>query len=212
MIVIILNRLEWGLRYTVLMDRYSNIIRGVFSAHTHEDSFQVVKSKITNDLAGIIQVLPALSTFPNLNPSFRVYTVDKATSTLLDYEQYRLVLSEQNDKATEAKWNLAYKFTEFYEVPDMDYSHYPKFVDRMQTDEAFFRKFIDHLWAGGPRGPNFITKYDEALQFITCRLLTSDMYATLDCIGTNYVSLEFFFGYGFLANFVNPKWGYALRE
>ena len=151
-----------------------------------------------------------MSTYPGRNPSFRVYTVDKATFTLLDYKQYRLVIKKQDNN--EAKWELGYTFTEFYEVSNMSYSHFPKFVKRMQDDESFFRGFIKHMWAEGLRSATFLSNYKNALQFITCRLLSPDMYTYLDCIGNNYMELDYFFGYGFVAKYLNPKWGYAYYE
>ena len=161
-------------------------------------------------MSGVIHIIPSLTTYPGQNPSFRVYTVDKATFTLLDYKQYRLVIKEQNNN--EAKWKVAYRFTEFYEVPNMDYSHFPKFVKRMQNDKPFFESFIKHMWAEGFKSARFLSDHKNGLQFITCRLLSSDMYTYLDCIGNNYMTLDYFFGYGFVAKYLSPKWGYAYYE
>ena len=127
--------------------------------------------------------------------------MDKKTFTPLDYDQYRLYVE---NKESNGIWELAYKFTKFYGVNNMDYDNYPKFVEKMQHNETFFRKFMDYVWAEGPRGPKFISNYNNVLQHITCRLTTSNMYDYLSCLGHNYINIEYFFGYGFLANFLEP--------
>jgi len=53
-----------------------------------------------------------------LNPSFRQYIIDKNTKQIIDYEQYRLNLTEAN-LIGEANWYLSHKATELFNVSDL---------------------------------------------------------------------------------------------
>ena len=177
------------------------------SGHSHEDSFQVIKSEIGADLAGIIHVVPELSTHSRVNPSFRLYEMDADTFTLLDYVQYRLYVDEANKNGV-AEWKVAYRFTTFFSVPNLDYYHFPRIVHRMNQDASFFKSFMDMFWAEGPRTPEFLEN-KGALSFISCRLLCSDLYEFNECAADDYVTMEYRVGYGILSKGLDPTWEYA---
>lgn len=203
------SRVEWGLRYRVLIDRYTNIIRGVFSGHTHEDSFQVMRGVRDAEVTAVIHVNPALTTYRAANPSFRVYEMDPETFVLIDYVQYRLYINKADEEGV-AKWEKAYRFSEYYKVPSLDYDNFPVIVDRISSDRAELKRFTNMMYSEGPRGD---VLYDAwaSQEFITCRLNSSDIYEYQECIGFNYVSLETFFGYGVLAKFFNLPWSYIIE-
>ncbi len=197
---------EWSYRYRVLIDRYTNQIRGIFSGHTHEDSFEIIRSLVDNDVVAIDHVHPALTTYKSEYPSFRVYEMDRKTWTLMDYVQYRLYINET--LADKPVWRPAYRFTEFFKVPNMEYKQYPKIVERMQQDGSLFREFMRMFWGEGPRGLDLLSQYSSALKFITCRLISSDVIDVQECTNWEYLKLEYFFGYGLLANYMSPDWSY----
>ena len=96
--------------------------------------------------------------FPKLNPSFRLYEVDKETFTVLDYVQYRLYVSDAN-KNDRPEWKKAYRFTEFYQVPNLDYYNFPQIVERMNKNETLFKAMMDLQWAEGPRGRELLESF-----------------------------------------------------
>lgn len=57
------NTIAWSYRYTVLMDRYSNIIKGQFFGHMHLDYFYVAKSQVDDLPILVTQQIPPLTTF-----------------------------------------------------------------------------------------------------------------------------------------------------
>ena len=197
--------IEWGYRYRILIDRYTNILRGIFSGHTHEDSFQIIRSKGSNDIASVIHILPALTTYPQENPSFRLYTADRKTSTILDYTQYRLYLNKIEPNK-EPIWEVAYSFKDFFKLPTMDFL---AAVEKLKVDRELFNRYVRNFWGEGPRGDELLENYKSAFNFIMCRLLCSDLFEYLDCVGSDYGNSEFAFGYGFLARFLNLQWEYA---
>jgi sphingomyelin phosphodiesterase len=102
----------------VLVDRYANIIRGQLFGHTHEDSFQLIRSNRSKEYAGVALEHLSLSPNYNLYPSYRVYDIDSASYVLTDYAQYRFNLTKANLQDI-PEWNLIYRFKEYYNVTDM---------------------------------------------------------------------------------------------
>ena len=167
-----------------------------------------MKSKVDDSIAGVIHVIPALTTYPRENPSFRVYVADKKTSTILDYYQYRLFLNETGDK-DEVTWNISYRFKEFFKFDNMNYENYPLILEKLKSDTGLFESFINHFWGDGPRGNEFLVNKVVALNYVTCRMFSSDLYEYLDCVGDNYDGIDFYFGYILFVNYLSPKWEHA---
>lgn len=181
------------------------MIRAIFSAHTHEDSFQLIRSKGSDDVAAVTHVVPALTTYTDENPSFRVYVADRKTFAILDYTQYRLYLNKTSgDK--EPVWEVAYEFKKFFGVSSMRNKDFVTAVEVLKKNKEKFKGFVRNLWGEGPRGDVLLEDYNSARNFIMCRLNMSDMYEYLDCIGTDFGNAEFAFGYGFVARFFNAQW------
>ena len=110
---------QCALRLRALIDRFNYIIRGHFSGHTHLDDIVGVHSYFNvTDIISINYVAPALTTFSHKFPSFRVFEIDSNTKQVIDYEQYRLNVTDANIKGV-AKWNLSHKATEFFKVKDL---------------------------------------------------------------------------------------------
>ena len=110
---------ECAKRFQALFDRYEYNIRGIFSGHTHLDDVEGIsqyfnKSKIIH----FNFIAPQLTTYSSKLPSYRIYTIDKATMQIIDYEQIRLDLTESNKDGI-AHWNSAYNASSFYKVNNM---------------------------------------------------------------------------------------------
>lgn len=50
----------------------------------------------TEGVYGVVLVAPSVTPFGHINPSFRVFTMDTDTMTLLGYRQYHLDLVQAN--------------------------------------------------------------------------------------------------------------------
>ena len=87
------------MRYTALVDRYSYIIRGQFHGHTHSDhlafypSLKDHKNISTDILSSYYLVAPSITTYSNRVPEYRVMEVDYDTLQVINYDQYRYLIS-----------------------------------------------------------------------------------------------------------------------
>lgn len=86
--------------------------------------------------------------------------MDKATHTLLDYEVHRLYIKEANDNNNPV-WRKVYRFTEFFQVPNMDNIHFVTIIDRMSKNQTLFDIMMKRLWGEGPRGEELLKNHDS---------------------------------------------------
>ena len=110
---------ECAKRMIALFDRFDYIIRGFFSGHIHTDDIAPVRTYFEpRPIININYIAPPLGTYPGRNPSFRQFIIDSNTKNLIDYEQYRLNLTDANERRV-ADWFIAYKATELFNVTDL---------------------------------------------------------------------------------------------
>ena len=124
--------LEWGYRFGVIVDRFSNNIRGLLFGHTHRDTWQLIGSASSPTPAGVIQVVPPLTTFKFLNPSYRIYILDANTSTFLDSFTYRLYLHVANYLRSPL-WTLAYSFAHTYHLQSLEPAQFLPITERIKV-------------------------------------------------------------------------------
>lgn len=130
---------EWARHYNIIIERFGNVIRGQFFGHTHFDQFQYYRGFFDNIPFGAAFIAPSMTTYTNLNPSFRVFEVDRDTNTLLNYQQYRLNLSKvNNEKANFLEWDVVYDFLRDYNVPDLSPSSMAELSRRIYVN---FKKY-----------------------------------------------------------------------
>ena len=110
---------ECAKRMQALFDKYSYNIRGIFSGHTHLDDIEGISEYFNKDkFIHLNYIAPQFTTYSHKLPSYRIYTIDKSTMQIINYEQFRFDLTKSN-KEGNPYWYSAYNSTTFYEVNDM---------------------------------------------------------------------------------------------
>jgi sphingomyelin phosphodiesterase len=139
----------WGRHYSILINRFRNIITGQFFGHTHNDHFQLVSSSITGlSPGGVINIAPSLTTFSDQNPSFRIYEVDKETLLPVDYHQYRLLLSSANNYPdSKPLFDLVYSAKSLYDMKDLSPASYAVLAEKLQNDPSILYEYYLNFYA-----------------------------------------------------------------
>lgn len=77
--------------------RYSNIITGQFFGHTHYDQYDLFYDPVTSRPVSVGYISPAVTTYREMNPSYRIYVVDGfyKNSTWVSAGQLYLQSSDQ---------------------------------------------------------------------------------------------------------------------
>ncbi|XP_063678896.1 sphingomyelin phosphodiesterase-like [Bolinopsis microptera] len=130
--------------YYRIIDRFESTVVGQYMGHTHQDHFSMMYSEEPDHHPTAFQFIsPSLTTYSNLRPSIRVYTLDgihrKSTFRPLKSETWLLDLDRANEK-NETVWELEYDSQSAYNmtwlVPDTMHQLYKTF----QQDRGFFEK------------------------------------------------------------------------
>jgi sphingomyelin phosphodiesterase len=78
--------------YARIVSRYQNTIAAQFFAHTHYDEFTLFYDEIDSTRpVGISYITPSFTTYPNLNPAYRFYTIDVSSLHSLGWHDIFIV-------------------------------------------------------------------------------------------------------------------------
>ncbi|XP_076032765.1 sphingomyelin phosphodiesterase-like [Oratosquilla oratoria] len=137
--------MQWAHEFSRVVSRFSHIIRGQFYGHSHLDEFRV-HYDVDNPLhpIGIEYITPNNGPFRDLNPSYRIFTIDgdhpETTRDVLDYETWVMNLTHANTY-DDPYWYKLYSARHDLQLPSLEPKHWHNLVHRMAHDPWFFAKF-----------------------------------------------------------------------
>ena len=106
----------WGDELYSIVDRYENTLVTMVTGHKHTDSFEVFRDISTGKRATLVNfVSPSVTTFQNLNPTFRIFEVDEQTNQLYNVETYFLDIRKANQQNI-SRFVKEYDFLSEYEM------------------------------------------------------------------------------------------------
>jgi len=182
---------ECNKRYNILIERYQNIIRGQFFGHTHNDEFKIIKDYYTHkNSTGIILTAPSLTTYYKfnsrysfLNPSFRVYNIEKDSFYLKDYLQYRLNITKANMQPDiDPQWEIAYNSSQAFGVTHLyDYTRFDLAIAKITNDKDYFNFIFDMYFSQGSHEKQ--RKLRNMPKYISCRFKSETLTRFFECTG-----------------------------
>ena len=141
---------NWSKHQIVLIRRYRKIVTGIFSGHTHNDQLKWFFDD--EDSAEVIVrtefVMPSQTTSKYGNPSFRNFYVNEFSNEIVNYDQWRLDLAEENLSGKDI-FGIAYNFQEEYQLKDMSNQSMKKQYQKLQDqDSNMYKKYFKNYFAG----------------------------------------------------------------
>ena len=196
---------HWTLRYNSIVERYSNIIKGLYYGHKHQDYFYQMKSLFDGHVYKVTFSNPSLTTFGNVNPAYRIYEIDKMTNSPINHYTYRLYIDEANQKGI-AEWKLAYEFLHEYNVTEITPESIEKIISRMWSDYEVYKRML-YIYYG-----EFISS--ESKEYISnssvgirCLFNESDPVSLWNCLLNNKQKIMKKLVYKSLQSIIFRKWG-----
>jgi sphingomyelin phosphodiesterase len=142
---------SYGEFYVPLVANYSNVIVGQLFGHIHEDLFQMVQAT-DGSPAGVVHIAPSVTTYLNVNPSFRIYSMDPNTFHLIDYEQYYLnvtnanILAKQN-RTEDIKFKLEYTARQEYDLADLSPNSWWDLTERLSKNSSLLLQYLNNKYS-----------------------------------------------------------------
>ena len=164
---------ECGKRFQALFDRYEYNIRGIFSGHTHRDDIEGIHEYFNKEkIIHLNFVAPQLTTYEYKLPSYRIYTIDKETKQVLDYEQFRFNLTKSNEER-KPYWYSAYNASTLYKVNNM--LDYKKIINFDDIGQYVFNQF-----SGSKVGEKYRNNTDK-IKAAKCIMTSSHFDEYFEC-------------------------------
>nr|CAD7402584.1 unnamed protein product [Timema cristinae] len=122
---------------------FENIIMAQFNGHTHTDEFQVFHSMSNLTRANSVLFNGGSGTAnANVNPNYRIYTVDPSSMYVLDAETWIYNLTDANlSPKINPKWFLEYSMREAFGVPTLLPQALSSLTHSMARDHALMRQY-----------------------------------------------------------------------
>ena len=188
---------ECSKRLIAIFDRFDYIIRGYFSGHNHFDDIAPVRRYFEpRPIININYIAPSLTTNEEggLNPSFRQYIIDSNTKQVIDYEQYRLNLTDANLKG-KADWYLSYIATELFNVSDL--TEREQMCSINVEGEYIKKRYSDNASEKQMHDKKEILKAE-------CTITTDSYYDYFECTEQSIFTTAYFYK---LLNDISGEWG-----
>ena len=179
----------------VLMDRFQYTIAGSFFGHLHSDNFQINRGVYSGNPTNVQWINPSFTTWNAASPSFRVYTADTVSKGLLNYDQYRLSLSNANLYVSFSKFVINYSFLSYYSVPNMNLTSVNNLVLKMKTNEVTALLYLWKIFNNTAPSPSCDP---TCLAILQCQLSYGVNDDVINCAklssGFTYKVLDYIYG------------------
>lgn len=127
---------QWSNRFRALLDRYQHIVRWSVYGHVHLEIYGVAKGVNTGKPTGVHFWSGSVSTWFEVNPSFKMFEVDVATMLPVRSHTYILDVEGHKLNQTNLAWRWDHEVTAFYNMSDLSPSSFIKLAENVRDDES----------------------------------------------------------------------------
>ncbi|KAH3667526.1 hypothetical protein OGAPHI_003175 [Ogataea philodendri] len=103
--------IPWSNLFNEIVNDYSDIIKGQFYGHSHEDKF-ILNFDYKSNAVGVQYLAPSITTFTDLNTGYRVYKVDPESYEIVESLTYYADISATSND-TPPEWKLEYSARDY---------------------------------------------------------------------------------------------------
>lgn len=146
----------WKREYLKIINRFSHIIVAQFNGHTHNDELQIIyRDEDAKNVSNVAWNGGSITTYANLNPNYKVYTIDKNTLEVKDFENWMYNISLANENSNQRpQWYRSYSFKNEYNLTDLSLNSLSDWLVELGSDENVLNRYYE----------NFFKHADPALQ------------------------------------------------
>lgn len=132
----------YGREYRRIVDRFWNVISGQFVGHTHEDEFNIYYSRDDPKKAlNVAWNAGCTTTYNDLNPNYRIHTVDPETFQVNGHETWIYNLTQANlTPENDPAWYKEYDFLQEYGISDLSPASLDAMAEAMARDPAKLKR------------------------------------------------------------------------
>jgi len=171
-------RPDWSHQYSRIVHRFASTIGAQFFSHTHLDEFQVAVDG-TGRAVSTVYIAPSLSPWTNLNPGYKIYSVDQTSWTVTDTERWFTDLEAANRRRHEAPvWRRLYSARPEYGLTTLAPDSWLALAHRMAHSRGLFQRVYRNYWGASRRRERCKA---ACRRQILCHLVTFDRQDHRQC-------------------------------
>lgn len=150
-----------GAVFTQIVERFTDIIAGIFFGHTHRDEFSILyagdgSAKSAQNALNVAWIMQSITPWLDYNPGWRYYTVDSGTFEIMDSVNYYARLNDSfND---EMQWQFEYSprsyDTSWPLNAPLNATFWHNVAEKIKHNASFAQQYVDRSWRFSPYTPN----------------------------------------------------------
>ncbi|XP_046635576.1 sphingomyelin phosphodiesterase-like [Daphnia pulicaria] len=144
--------------FSKIINRFESTVAAQFYGHTHKDEFKIFYDLVDrNRPTNVAFIGPSLTPFTELNPGYRVYTIDGSrpgsTWAVLDFATWAMNLTAANllGPSVDPVWFELYQMKQEYQLDDLSPNGMSVFFRRMLVDDALFQRYFQNYYRNSDR-------------------------------------------------------------
>lgn len=167
---------NFNVKFSELVERFSDTIRIQLYGHTHTDAFRVITDlKTGQQPKGFGLISPAVTPWQNHNPAVRLIKYSRKTFDIMDVITFYADLEESN-AADKMLWRKEYSMSEEYGLKNITAQGLFNLSQQMWKDDNVWAKFVKFY-------PSMTSSHEHcqgdcrALQVCASQQITMDYYS-----------------------------------
>eukprot|EP01111_Echinosteliopsis_oligospora_P011657 TRINITY_DN3898_c0_g1_i1.p1 TRINITY_DN3898_c0_g1~~TRINITY_DN3898_c0_g1_i1.p1 ORF type:complete len:568 (-),score=132.38 TRINITY_DN3898_c0_g1_i1:24-1727(-) len=178
---------NWSESYYEIVNRYEDTIIAQFFGHTHDDEFEIfydMTDKSNPRATSIAYITPSVTTYTDVNPSFRLYSYDRKSGYLMETSTYHVDILQANADNNPV-WKLEYNATTTYNLTTLFPSSWDELTHSFATNDDLFNTYYTQITSGVEQG----ACDDDCRKSIICALRSATSSLQKPCLSHYNVSV-----------------------
>ena len=172
---------QWAYRFRAILDRYQHIVRWSVYGHVHLEIMNVAHSIQNQKPTGVHFWSGSVSTWFEVNPSFKVFEVDAKTLLPIKAHTYHLDISGTPDQNS-LGWKYSHEVTQRYNMTDLSPSSFVDLANRIKDNEELALLYQNTQSNGGNQ--TVFPTCDEFCRLnLHCSMINTVYFESKDCMG-----------------------------
>ncbi|CAI4232837.1 unnamed protein product [Auanema sp. JU1783] len=149
----------WARNYYRIVQRFSQTIVGQFFGHVHLDYFIMFYENMNDPSSkpvGVAYSSPSVTTFSNMNPAYRVYTIDPSNNFKVDDIDNYWTDVDMADEQNPPVWNKLYSAKDAYGLKDFSPDSWNTVMKNLLVDEELRKQFVRYSYRKEKNNCNFM--------------------------------------------------------
>lgn len=179
-----------------ILERFNDVISGLFFGHTHHDEFIVMYAnnatqKSEENALQVVNIGPSITPFSDLNPGWRYYEIDSETFEVMDvitvYADIEPGFRKPWACTPNLKWEPLFSVREKYGKAvqwPLDQPLNGKFWHRVSKmflmDSGIAEQYVRHSYRNSTRAPKCLTEENQADLYCYSTSMTPDQVIQCD--------------------------------